>query len=427
MSNKFILDEKEYARTARLAAAEGAVLIKNDDNLLPLKKDLPVCVFGRTGLNYYKSGTGSGGMVNTKYTIGIVEALEQEGNVAVNQKLKEAYKKWSIDHPFDTGSGWAMEPWCQEEMPISDTLISEVRNESDTAIIIIGRTAGEDKDNSNTKGSYLLTDLEEEMLSKVTKAFDKTILLLNVGNIIDMNFMDRYDLSSVLYVWQGGMEGGNAVADILLGRVNPSGHLTDTIAYALDDNPVIKNFGGDIEDIYAEDIYVGYRYFETFAPDAVRFPFGYGLSYTSFKTNDEKASYENNVIKASVLVKNIGDVKGKEVIQFYLKAPQGKLGKPKKVLIGFKKTRELAPNEEELIEIEAKDEVYASFDDSGVTGFKNYFVCEAGEYVVYAGNNVRDTKEIGRFKLDRYTPVINCNEIEPPAKPYKRIKPKSIG
>lgn len=427
MKNRYILDTDAYAKMARLAAAEGAVLIKNKDQVLPLKENTQVCVFGRTQLNYYKSGTGSGGMVNTKYTVGILEALEKPENLKINQKLKEVYKSWETEHPFDSGEGWAMEPWCQEEMPLDDKLISELKKETDTAVIIIGRTAGEDKDNSNTKGSLLLTDLEEEMLSKVSKAFSKTVLLLNVGNIIDMSFLDRYDISSVLYVWQGGMEGGNAVADLLLGRVSPSGHLTDTISLSPEDNSVLKNFGAETENFYEEDIYVGYRYFETFAKETVRYPFGYGLSYTSFEISDEKISYKNNALKARLVVKNTGEYKGKEVIQFYIKAPQGKLGKPKRTLIGFQKTKELAPGASETIEVDVRDMTYASFDDSGVTGFKNYFVCEAGEYVVYAGNNVREAKEIGRFKLERDTPVINCNEIEPPAKAYKRIKPKSIG
>ena len=205
---------EEFKKTARAAAAEGIVLLKNDDNALPLKKVAKVAVFGRSQMNYYKSGTGSGGMVNVDYVVGIYEALSSCKDIAVNKEVREAYEEFVKKNPFDTGAGWAAEPWFQKEMPLTDTLVKKAAKESNVAVFIIGRTAGEDQDNKNEPGSYLLTDEEKKSLKKVCKAFKHTIVLLNVGNIIDMKWVKEIDPSAVLFVWQGGQEGGNGVLDV---------------------------------------------------------------------------------------------------------------------------------------------------------------------------------------------------------------------
>ena len=267
-------DIEQFKKTARRAAAEGIVLIKNDNKALPLAKGTKVSVFGRSQMNYYKSGTGSGGMVNVDYVIGIYEALAASKDLVVNKKVREAYESFVKENPFDVGTGWAAEPWFQKEMPLDDALVKEASKESDVAVFIIGRTAGEDKDNKKEQGSYLLTDEEVAALKKVKAAFDRTIVLLNVGNIIDMKWVEEIDPSAVLYVWQGGQEGGNAVLDVVTGAVNPSGKLADTIARDIDDYSSTKNFGSEKKNIQSEDIYVGYRYFETFDKDSVLYPFG---------------------------------------------------------------------------------------------------------------------------------------------------------
>ena len=246
MKNRYVIDWDEYAACARLAAAEGAVLIENN-NELPLSQGDSISIFGRSQLNYYKSGTGSGGLVNTKYVVSILDALLKEPGLVVNESLLNTYKEWIKDHPFDVGNGWAMEPWSQEEMPLSDELVAEARKQSEKAVVIIGRTAGEDKDAANEEGSYLLNQAERDMLKKVTAAFEHTIVLLNVGNVIDMSWVYEYKPSAVMYVWQGGMEGGNAVADVLMGRENPSGRLTDTIAGAVSDYPSAPYFGDEFD------------------------------------------------------------------------------------------------------------------------------------------------------------------------------------
>src|SRR6056297_1505456 len=191
------LDMEKYAALSRQAVAEGCVLLRNEEQVLPIKKGEKVSVFGRIQFDYYKSGTGSGGLVNTEYVVGILDALKLNQEIVLNQELIDTYKEWLEDHPFDHGEGWAQEPWSQKEMPVSDKLAQKSAAESDLAVIILGRTAGEDRDNSATKGSYYLTDTEEEMLASVTKAFDRVAVVLNVGNIIDMTWVEKYQPQSV--------------------------------------------------------------------------------------------------------------------------------------------------------------------------------------------------------------------------------------
>ncbi|MBR1743631.1 MAG: glycoside hydrolase family 3 C-terminal domain-containing protein, partial [Lachnospiraceae bacterium] len=278
---KHVLNWKDYVNDAVRAVEEGIVLLKNEKEVLPLKKEEEVAVFGRIQLHYYKSGTGSGGMVNVSKVTGIPDGL-LEAQVPVNEELLEIYKEWDAKNPYDLGSGWGEEPWSQKEMPLTDEIVENAAKRSKAAIVIIGRTAGEDQDNRNEAGAFLLTSEEKEMLRLARQYFQKVIVLLNVGNIMDMSFEDEFSPDAVAYVWQGGMTGGTGIARVLTGEVSPSGKLTDTIAYQVEDYPSHKNFGGKNSDRYAEDIYVGYRYFETFAKEKVRYPFGFGLSYTDF-------------------------------------------------------------------------------------------------------------------------------------------------
>lgn len=424
MANK-IFDTTEFAKVARQAVAEGVVLLKNEAKVLPLKEGTKVAIFGRSQFNYYKSGTGSGGMVNTRYVTGVYEAIEEDGSFEINSKLRSTYENWVEDNPFDAGAGWAAEPWFQKEMPVTKELAYEAREDSEVAIILIGRTAGEDQDNSASKGSYLLTDDEEQMLENVTKAFDKTIVLLNVGNIIDMKWVDKYNPSAVAYIWQGGQEGGSGVIDVLKGMVSPSGKLTDTIAYDIADYPSTKNFGGSKRNIQQEDIYVGYRYFETFAKDKVMYPFGYGLSYTSFDIVSNGFTVADGQVNVSVTVTNIGDYKGKQIVQAYVTKPQGKLGKPAVELVGFAKTKELKPDEQETVDIVFTNYQMASYDDSGVTGYKSAYVLEAGTYIFYVGDSVRNLTRIGTYNIGKTKVVKQLSEALAPVVDFTRIKPEA--
>lgn len=422
-----IFSVERYAKKARQAVAEGIVMLRNEGSVLPLTEGSRIALFGRSQFCYYKSGTGSGGMVNTAYVTGITEALEADRRIVINSELKGCYQEWLKTHPFDAGKGWAQEPWFQEEMPLTEELVKAARNESDTAVIIIGRTAGEDQDNQVTEGSYLLTGIEEEMLKLVCSIYEKTIVLLNVGNIIDMSWVKKYQPKAVLYVWQGGQEGGNGVLDVLTGDVSPCGRLSDTIACEISDYPSTNHYGDENRNIYAEDIYVGYRYFSTFAPDRVLYPFGFGLSYTQFEMElqefSENMTSVSQGIKVSVKVTNKGDYAGKEVVQVYLEAPQGALGKAARSLCGFAKTRELAPGGSQTLEIQIPVEYLGSYDDGGQTGHKSCYVLEAGKYSLYVGGNVRDAEEAGSFMLSETLVIQQMEEAAAPVTAFSCLTP----
>lgn len=427
--NRFIIDWDKYAEVERQAAAEGIVLLKNENHVLPLEKGDKISVFGRIQFDYYKSGTGSGGMVNTKYVVGILDALKEE-EILLNTELEGIYRNWLKNHPFDQGKGWAQEPWNQEEMPVSEELVQCCAKQSDKAVIIIGRTAGEDRDARNDKGSYLLTDVEEDLLQKVCQSFENVIVLLNTGSILDMKWVKKYNPSAVLYVWQGGMEGGHGVSDVLMGRVNPCGHLSDTIAYEITDYPSSNNFGGATGDCYKEDIYVGYRYFETFAKDCVLYPFGYGLSYTSFDTEilhikrNEGCDIdgeETSITEVCVKIKNTGYCPGKEVVQAYVNPPQGVLGKAVRNLAAYGKTKVLLPGECEELNLKFADSAIACYDDTGKTGYESAWVLEKGTYEIYIGNNVRDAGLAGSFYVNQTTMLKQCQEALRPVKAYERM------
>ncbi|MDD7331557.1 glycoside hydrolase family 3 C-terminal domain-containing protein, partial [Eubacterium sp.] len=260
---------KGMPELARQLAAEGAVLLKNN-GILPLKKGSTVSLFGRTYNDYFYVGYGSGGDVNRPYNINIADGIKNCDSLNLNEGLHSEYMKWIKLHPVSHGY-WAHWPLRYEEMPLSDETVIAAKQTSDAAVVTIGRSSGEDRDCDLANGSYYLHDEEIEMLDKVTSHFDKVIVLLNVGNIIDMSWVKHYGdkIGAVLYVWQGGMESGNAVADILCGRANPCGKLTDTIAKAYEDYPSSAQFGNKKVNEYTEDIFVGYRYFETFAQDRV--------------------------------------------------------------------------------------------------------------------------------------------------------------
>ncbi len=420
MRNRF--DLKEYAGIARKAAAEGCVLLQNEQQALPLRSGERVAVFGRNQLNYYKSGTGSGGMVNTAYVISILDALKEDTSLLLDRELLAVYEAWVQEHPFDMGAGWAQEPWFQEEMELSPELVERAAAANDAALILIGRTAGEDKDNGPDEGSWFLTGKELSMLRLVCAAFPRTIVVLNVGSIIDMSWMDEVHPSAVLYAWQGGQEGGHGVVDVLTGRVTPCGKLTDTIAYQLEDYPSHANYGGESRNVYAEDIYVGYRYFETFARDRVRYPFGYGLSYTTFAVSARLQAVEKEIV-ALVQVTNTGTCSGKEVIQIYLEKPQGKLGQPARQLISYAKTGTIQPEASGKLVLKMPIQVLASFDDSGVTGHPNAWVIEEGEYTFYLGTDVRSAAPAGSLRIAETFAVKQCEEALAPEEAFMRLRP----
>ena len=381
----------------RRAAADGAVLLKND-GILPFEKGTKLSLFSRVCNEWFYVGYGSGGDVNRPYEVSLSDGIRNCDDLELNEELYEVYKNWSAEHPINHGV-WGKWPLYYPDMPLTDALVSRAANVSDAAVVVIGRSAGEDRDSSLTKGSYYLTDDERRMLDLVTKFFGKVVVLLNVGNIIDMSWVAHYGgrIDAVMYVWQGGMESGNAVADLLSGKASPSGRLSDTIAKRYTDYPSSDSFGNKDCDYYSEDIYVGYRYFETFAQDKVVYPFGFGLSYTDFELRHIKTKATDDGFEVRIKVTNTGDHASREVVQLYLEKPCAKLGNPSRELVAFAKTGVLQPGESERLIMNISMYQLASYDDCGLTGSQYAYVIEKGEYQLFMGKNVRDVKKIHSY------------------------------
>ncbi len=420
------------------AVEEGIVLLKNEETL-PFTKNDKVSVFGRCQIDWYKSGTGSGGSVHVPFSINLIQGFDILRNTGfdcpvINQDLVQQYVNWIKENPFDGGNGeWASEPWCQKEMVITDDFVKTYCDDFTKAVFVIGRTAGEDQDNKTEEGSYYLTKDERECLKVLCRNFKKVTVLLNVSNIIDLSWLNDREfenISAVLFVWQGGMQGGSGCANVLCGKANPSGKLTDTIAYSVDDYPSTANFGSATNEIYAEDIYVGYRYFTTFARDKVMYPFGFGLSYTDFTITEQNCLFENDIVTYTAKVTNTGKFAGKETVQLYVKAPQGKLGKSLRSLCGWYKTPLLQSGESCEVKIECPIACVASYDDSGVTGYPYSYVLEEGEYYIYAGTDCMscDPVKFGNdksFSIEKTYAVKTLTQCLAPETPFKRMKGES--
>ena len=404
--NKTVLGEpyfhEEMSAVCRQTAAEGIVLLKNS-GVLPLKKEEKTAFFGRVQRDWFYVGYGSGGDVNPPYRISPMAAIESRGDICYHEELAQAYAEWCANNvPFE--GMWGMWPTHFDEMPLSEELVAKVARESKKAVVFLGRAMGESMDNKLKKGCYYLADEEKQLLDQVTAAFAQVIVVIDAGNIIDLQWTKEYGsrIGAMLYAFQGGMESGNALVDVLYGDVNVSGKLTDTIALRHQDYPAAKNFGGSLHNCYEEDIYVGYRYFETFKPNKVLYPFGFGLSYTTFALETQYRE-ENGKCCLDVTVQNTGDRPGAEVVQVYVNPPQGKLGKPLRNLVAFQKTGVIDPGENEVLHFAIDPADFASYDDSGVTGHPYCYVLEAGGYGIYVGSDVRSAKQVASWNAQELT------------------------
>jgi beta-glucosidase len=399
----------EYKSLIRKSAAEGIVMLKNN-GVLPLGNEI-ISVFGRVQQDYFYVGNGSGGDVNPPYLVNFIQGLDNS-KLKYDKELAKVYADWCEKNPADNSNIWGQWPTHHSEMPLSN----EIKTTGDVAAVVIGRCAGEDRDSLLEEGSFFLTREETQMLDVVTRKFEKVILIINSGNIIDFSWYEKYEskISALLYVWQGGMESGNAICDVLCGDVNPSSKLPTSIAKKYEDYPTAQNFGDDEFNNYAEDIFVGYRYFESFAKDAVLFPFGFGLSYTNFEICGD-VSEKNGNVTVNVNVKNIGNCQGAEVVQIYYSAPQGVLGKPARELAAFAKTNTLQAGSSQNLKIEFPMYYMASYDDGGKVQ-KSAYVLESGEYEIFAGSCVRSAKKIGAINVGE---LIICEQLEEAAAPEK--------
>lgn len=418
-SNEPIMyDNPEMSALCRRAGAEGTVLLKNLNSTLPIGKDETISVFSRLQNDWMYMGYGSGGDVNYPYSVNLMQGLKNNG-INVNEKLAEKYAAYSKKNPIDKGV-WGRWPSNQLEPELSDADIRQAAKSSDKAVVIIGRCAGEDMDFKLRDGSWYLTKEEVGLLNSVTEAFDKVILILDCSNITDMSAIASYGdkISAVLYAWQGGMESGNALADVLCGAFPPCGKLADTIAENYQAYPSANSFGARKSNSYTEDIYVGYRYFETFAKDRVLYPFGFGLGYTDFEFKNISFKCDGKTAKVKFTVVNTGSFKGMETPQLYAGAPQGRLGKPARVLAAYAKTKMLEPGESEEISLSADIKALASYDDENSFSY----ILEKGTYSFYLGTDVRSASECGKFVLDNDIITEKLSRCAAPVTEFLRMK-----
>ena len=444
----YVTASEEHIALSRRAATEGMVLLKNNNNVLPLKQGERIAIFGQAALNYIKGGSGSGD-VYCRYVRNVFDAFdlkEKEGKVIIcgdtrklyerhTDKEKQRIKKlWDEEYPeiikIPTGAendiqlGKFYVKTNVAEMEIDEETVKKVAEEADTAIIVINRYSGESWDRRSSEGDFYLSQVEADLVEKVQSAFKKCVVVLDVGGMVDSEwFINNDNIDSVLLAWQAGMEGGLAIADIICGEVNPSGKLVDTFAKSFNDYPFADKFNESHDFVnYYEDIYVGYRYFETIpnAKNKVNYPFGFGLSYTRFEFSDIICSFNEKNISVYLTVKNTGEYAGKEVVQVYYSAPQGVLGKPAFCLGAFKKTKLLAPNEEERLCLSFKITDMASFDDLGKIR-KSCYVLEKGSYVISVGNSVRNIQRAGEYVADDTIVVEELSSRCPPVALNKRM------
>ncbi len=408
---------KEHIELSRRAAAEGSVLLKNENETLPLKKGEKVAMFGIGTVDYMKGGTGSGD-VCTAYICNNLDGMRQkakEGKVQVYEPLAAFYESFAAAErirlePLRNEEVWKMEklPYGPErsredtrirlkyklgEPELSRELLEGAAAFADTAIVSISRFSGEDWDRKAEKGDYYLSDAEQALIDSVKALFGKVVVVLNVGGIVDTVCLSGDPkVGAVLLSWQGGMEGGLATADLLCGDAVPSGKLTDTFAKSYDDYPSSAGFDAHDDYVdYNEDIYVGYRYFETVpgAREKVNYPFGYGLSYTSFALSGMHAFFDDAFVTVTACVTNTGKRPGREVVQVYYSAPQGVLGKPARELAAFQKTKLLEPGQSQVLAMRFAIADMASYDDLGKLQ-KSAYVLEQGVYRFYVGTSVAD-------------------------------------
>ena len=396
--------EKRNADRARKIATQGMVLLQNDGTL-PLKETGKIALFGNGARYTVKGGTGSGD-VNSRFVINVEQGLADAGFIITTSAWMDRYDKAVMDtkttYTEDVAKRLETDGmagfWYVFNNPFHEPMIVPVNeedvkaSETDVAIYIISRKSGEGKDRKPIEGEYELFEEEKAALKMLTDNYKKVIVVLNVGGVIDTKFLRGLKgINAILLMSQAGNIGGYALADVLLGKETPGGRLTSTWAENYLDYPGAAEFshmnGNTDDEYYKEGIYVGYRYFDTFGVTPA-YPFGYGLSYTSFDVKTNSVTVVKNQVKLSVNVKNTGDTYcGQEVVQVYYSAPAGKLEKPYQELVAFAKTKVLAPGEEEILEISYKVENMASYDVETAS-----WVLESGTYYVRVGTHSRNTR-----------------------------------
>lgn len=377
-----------HEQIALQAAQDGIVLLKNENHCLPLKSGDTLNIFGK-GIYEFRVCAVGAGKIYPRYTVGLLEAARRDTDVAVNEELLDFYI-------------------CGKDILPEKEVLERAKKRSDQVFMVISRPSGENTDNSSAQGEFCLTRDEENLLQTLRENFSKLIVILNAGYPISTAFVEQYRVDALLYTGFGGMLAGQAIMDVLTGRVNPSGKLPDTWTERYESIPSSRNFydcgdkkkrivtdDGEIwlNTVYEEDIYVGYRYFETFRnADRRGFPFGYGLSYTTFALSGTACEYDGSALRVTVEVQNTGSRAGREVVQVYLSKPQGVLEQPARELVCFEKTRLLNPGDTQKLEVLIPNAHMTGYDENRAS-----YVMEAGTYRVFMGTDVRSARQVGEF------------------------------
>lgn len=441
-------DLKAHAEITRQAASDGMVLLENKNNALPVTSNIKkVAVFGNTSYEFISGGTGSGD-VNEAYTISLIEGLKGN-NLLPNEELANIYKSYINDMRAKAGKPdnifaammGAKAP--VPEMSVARELSLKMASETDIALITIGRNAGEGGDRKAEEGDFYLTPVEKELIKNVSEAFHakgkKAIVILNIAGVVETVSWREWP-DAVLLAWQPGQEAGNSVVDVLSGKVNPSGKLAVSFPISYNDVPTAKNFPGvevktdkvdnakDLsgfsfmkrvpwEVIYEEDIYVGYRYYNTFNVE-VAYEFGYGLSYTGFEYSNLKLSSSNfkDKITVNVDITNTGTTAGREVAQIYATAPDGKLEKPENVLVAFAKTKLLQPGQTETLNFTITANDLASFDE-----VNSRWILEPGKYTLNVGASSKKFNQSGTFEVSKEIIVGEVTKALAPEREIQRL------
>ena len=410
-------DPKYYSRDRKAleVARESIILLKNDKDSLPLREDSILNCFGK-GLHLYRNASTGAAAINPRWSPTIMDAIEKHSNFSINRELADYYQ------------------YSDDGVP-ENSLMKRAVEKSDIAIIFITRHSGEKRDNLPVKGEYYLTDNEKDMIYAVSTAFSKVVLILNTGYPIEMKWISTLNIDSILYTGYTGMLSTYALVEILDGRVNPSGKLPDTYLWDIYDSPIMSTqpvISGmsthiihnddqvGVRIYYNEDIYVGYRYFDTFKVDTA-FPFGYGLSYTRFKSSLISMTRTKESVSLVIRVNNTGRVSGKEVVQVYLAAPKSNIEKPEHFLVGFSKTKELSPNDYEDLRIIIENKYMASFDHS-----TSSWILEKGKYEIFIGCIDKLTK-IGEFVESDTLLIKTVNRYNLPLENIDKVSIKTRG
>ncbi|MBO4887743.1 MAG: glycoside hydrolase family 3 C-terminal domain-containing protein [Firmicutes bacterium] len=425
--------EKDSQKVARKAAAESMVLLKNN-GILPLQEGSQIALYGGGASFTVKGGTGSG-MVNNRTNVSITEGLKNAGIQLLNMDWLEAYDReykdnweawkaslYAMSAPGDRMGLYRAHASNPLKMPDGSPI---TKKDTDTAVYVISRISGEGADRKAVKGDYYLSEAEEQQLKTVRELYEKVIVILNVGGIIDLGFVDQYQPDALVLMGQAGMEGGNALADVLLGRTGFSGRLTDSWAYRYEDYPSSANFshnnGNIIEEHYTDSIYVGYKYFDTFGVEP-RYPIGYGLSYSRFGVEASMPETRACQVIVPVRVTNEGAVPARQVVQLFAFLPSGHHAKELRRLAAFGKTGLIAPGEREEIELSFPIDLLASYWTA-----RSQLYMDAGVYpleiVSCDADGVMKKSIIGGLKLDEFTVIEKLSPICPQLETMKEISP----